>query len=74
MYCTYLISQFRIFKKLLASRWREVYSFLGLKFQKAMSKIEVFQSLLCLGWRLEVPKLNRAETGNFNFACSLLKF
>ena len=42
---------------------------LSLRFQKAMSKIEVFQSLPCLGWRPDNPKLNRTETGNLQF-CS----
>ena len=56
----------------LASWWRKVYSLgymrtLSLNFQKATSKIEVFQSLPCLAWRLEVPKLNRAETGKLQF-------
>ena len=46
-------SQFRIFFRLLVSRWCNIYSFLGclrtlsLKFQKATSKIEVFLALPC---------------------------
>ena len=42
---------------------------LSLKFQKATSKIEIFLSLPCLGWRPDNPKLNRTETGNLQF-CS----
>ena len=41
--CMY-ISWFRIFFRLLVSRWREIYSFWGYlrTFQKATSKIDVF--------------------------------
>ena len=46
---------------------------LSLNFQKATSKIEVIQSLPCLGWRLEAPKRNRERLENVYFAHSLMK-
>ena len=42
---------------------------LSQKFQKATSKIEVFQSLHCLAWGPTASKINRAETGELQF-CS----
>ena len=48
-----------------------VFGDFKLKFLEGYArKIEVFQSLPCLDWRLEAPKLNRAETVKLNL-CAL---